>query len=238
VIGAEQTPTRSPNAIVGVYRQRNADHVLRLLEPALAAGWPTAWWALDGVHPDLAEYTIGEGSGEKLPLVNRTLERLPPATWTVISDDDVEFRRGDVVEFVGTCEALQFDLAQPARARGTHTSHKVTEAPRRSRARLTTFVEGGPLYAVGSRYRERILPLPEHLGMGWGVEIEWYDLHREGCRLGIVDEVLIEHVGEGKAYDYHEMNRRVKEEAAARGNPRWEALAVWRPWQTHAPWVR
>ena len=36
--------------IVGIYRAENAGHVERLLAPALAAGWSTAWWALDRVH--------------------------------------------------------------------------------------------------------------------------------------------------------------------------------------------
>jgi hypothetical protein len=237
----EETPAR--NAIVGVYRRRNVGCVLRLLEPALRAQWLTAWWALDGADPKLADYTIGEGPGEKLLLVNRALAKLPPATWTVISDDDLVFQDSNVVEFVMTCDALQLDLAQPARVRGTQRAHAIVEQRRRSRARLTSFVECGPLYAVGPRYRDRILPLPEQRGMGWGLEIDWFDLHRGGCRLGIIDELPMEHVGVPVAdYDYREMNQKMKAELVARGNPRWkgmqETLAVWRPWQADAPWLR
>jgi hypothetical protein len=213
-----------------------------LIEPALAEGWSTAWWALDRTHLQLTEYTVGEGPGLKLPLLNRTLERLGTTSgWTVVSDDDLRFRRGDVVQFVEICEAAGLDLGQPARARGTQFSHGITRRARMSRARATSFVESGPLFVVGNHWRDRVIPLPEHRGMGWGIEIDWFDLFEDGCRLGIVDETPMEHVGDAmKAYDYTDMNRRMKEELAARGRPYWagmrETVAVWRLWQKHPPW--
>jgi hypothetical protein len=228
--------------IVGIYRRRNAAHVRRLIEPALAAGWQSAWWALDQTDPSLADITVGEGPGLKLPLLNETLDRFGrAATWTVVSDDDVRFTRGDVVRFVRRADRAGFDLAQPARARGTELSHGITVAPRFSRARETTFVESGPLWAVGPRLRDRVLPFPPERGMGWGVEIDWYDLRAEGCRLGVVDDAQVEHLGErAEAYDDREIRRRLLDELEAHGHPRWagmrETLAVWRPWQRMPPW--
>jgi hypothetical protein len=231
-------------AIVGVYRRRNATLVRRLVEPALDAGWRAAWWALDGPHPELDNLTVGDGQGLKLPLLNETLRRSgASASWTVVSDDDLTFRRGNVVDLVRLCLRASLDLAQPARARGTQPSHGITIAPRFSRARLTTFVESGPLFVVGPRFRRRILPLPDQRGMGWGVEIDWYELVAEGCRLGIVDSVLIEHVGElGLDYDTTREKHRMFQELAAKGHPEWadmrETLATWRPWQRMPPWSR
>jgi hypothetical protein len=231
-------------AIVGVYRRRNAELVRRLVQPALDAGWRTAWWALDGTHPDLDDLTVGEGQGLKLPLLNETLRRSGElASWTVVSDDDLTFRSGTVVDLLRLCSRARFDLAQPARARGTQLSHGITIAPRFSRARSTTFVESGPLFVVGPRCRGRILPLPDQRGMGWGVEIDWYELVAEGCRLGIVDSVPVEHVGElGVEYDATSEKQRLFEELAAKGHPEWaemrETLATWRPWQRTPPWSR
>ena len=231
-------------AIVGVYRRQNAAHVLRLLEPALAAGWKTAWWALDGTDARLDEVTVGEGPGLKLPLLNRVLARLgAPTRWTVLSDDDLHFVRGDVVRLVRLGERAQLDVVQPARAGGTHRSHAITTAIHLSRARVTSFVESGPLVAIGPRFRERILPLPEQRGMGWGVELDWFDLVAEGCRLGIVDSLTIEHLGDaGQHYDTTEMRKALQEELAARGHPGLEGvrstLSVWRPWQRTPPWLR
>lgn len=229
-------------AIVGIYRYENAEHVARLLAPALAEGWPVAWWALDRPHPALEDVTVGSGAGLKLPLLNETLRRLGSAeAWTLLSDDDLRFRKGDVVRFVSLCEQGKLDLAQPARARGTERSHPITTAARFSRIRLTTFVESGPLFAVGPRFRDRILPLPEHRGMGWGVEIDWYELLTQGCRLGIVDGAVIEHLGErASAYDDTELQRSIRAELEAHGHPLWEGmrntLEFWRPWRLRSPW--
>ncbi len=229
--------------IVGVYRPGNASDVIRLLEPALERGWHTAWWALRGVDPTLEEFTVGEGPGGKFPLVNETLRRSGPAArWTVVSDDDIRFRRGNVVGFVSLCERAGLDLAQPARARGTHQSHDITAAIRFVRARNTTFVESGPIFAVGSRFRDRVLPLPERLGMGWGVEFEWFDLMGSGCRLGIVDATVVEHLGTvGGEYETAELHERLRAELAARGaedfRPFERTLDAWRPWQRRPAWL-
>lgn len=229
--------------IVGVYRRRNVARVLQLLEPAIARGWTAAWWALDGTDPALDDFTVGQGSGERFPLLNRTLALSGPATcWTVIADDDVRFRRRDVVEFLRLCQRAGLDLAQPARARGTDVSHAITVAARLARARSTTFVECGPLFAVGPRCRDLVLPLPDDRGMGWGVELDWFDLIDSGCRLGIVDAAVIEHVGKaGDEYDTAELFGRLRSDLDARGARDLElfqrTLDSWRPWQRRPAWV-
>lgn len=144
-----------------------------------------------------------------------------------MSDDDTRLVGGDVVQFVRICETAGFDLAQPARERGTHFNHPVTRRSRFSRARATSFVESGPLFAVGTRYRDRVLPLPEHRGMRWSVESDWFDLSEDGCRLGIVDAIPVQDVGSPiKGYE---------------GRPYWagmrETVEVWRPWQRRPPWA-
>jgi hypothetical protein len=230
--------------IVGVYRQRNAAHVRRLLEPALDASWMTGWWALDRIAPELSHVTVGTGPGLKLPLLNRTLEAIDAsAPWTVLADDDMQFRRGDAVQLVQLCERARLDLAQPARAPGTHRSHGLTTRIGWSRARTTDFVESGPLVVVGPRFRERILPLPDERGMGWGVELDWFDLLDDGCALGIVDAVTIEHLEDlGQDYDPTDLHVQLLHELAAHGHPEWQGmrttLQVWRPWQRSPPWAR
>lgn len=229
-------------AIVGVYRHRNAELVEGLIKPALSYGWRTAWWALDRRHPSLDAFTVGEGPGEKPRLVNETLRRSGfLADWTVVADDDIRFRRGDVIRLVDVCQHGRFDLAQPALAPRTHASHPITIAQRHVRARTTTFVESGPMLVIGPRFRDAILPLAEHLGMGWGIEFDWIDLLDQGCRLGIVDSEVIDHLGKVAAdYDSGEMRRRIGEELAARGATDWKALQhtleVWRRWQRKPPW--
>jgi hypothetical protein len=239
---SDRSEARAPAAVVGVYRRRNAEHVRRLLQPALEHGWRAGWWALDETDPSLAEVTVGEGPGLKLVLLNEALRRVrADSAWTVVADDDLAFRKGDVVALVAACERGGLDLAQPARARETERSHGITRAVRFSRMRATTFVESGPLFAIGPRCKGRVLPLPEERGMGWGVEIDWYDLAQDGCRLGIVDSVVMEHLGErAQHYDETEIRRRLVEELEERGHPLWagmrDTLAIWRPWRRTPPW--
>jgi hypothetical protein len=229
-------------AIVGIYRAANAGHVERLLAPALAAGWTTAWWALDRRAPSLEAHTVGEGPGEKLPLLQEALERHgPPEGGLVLSDDDIAFARADLTQFLALASRAGLGLAQPAHAPGSEVSHGITRARPRSRVRLTTFVESGPLVAVSPEWVERVTPLPVWRGMGWGLELDWIDLRREGCRLGIVDATPVEHLGPvGRGYDDTALRARVREELAARGVSDWgplqQTLATWRPWRRRPPW--
>ena len=78
--------------------------------------------------------------------------------------------------------------SRPMRA-GREVSHGITRAQPRSRARLTTFVESGPLVAIAPEWVDRVTAAPAWRGMGWGLELDWIDLQAEGCRLGIVDAV-------------------------------------------------
>lgn len=233
--------SESPS-LVGIYRARNADRVRSLVAPALAVGWSVAWWALDEVVEDLADVTVGSGPGAKLPLLNEILRRIGSTQgWLVASDDDVVFTRGDVVALVALCQRAGLDLAQPARS-DTAPDHSITVARRRSRARRTSFVEIGPMFVVGPGWRSRIVPFPEERGMGYGLELEWLDLHRAGCALGIVDAVRLRHEGlRGEDYDdAHEIDR-VHEELASRGFQGWAAvqktIGTWRPWQRTPPWT-
>jgi hypothetical protein len=234
----------SAPTIVGIYREANAGVVERLLAPALAAGWTTAWWALDRVAGPLERHTVGQGPGEKLPLLNEICLRQGGVPGPlVLADDDVDFTRGDVVELLSLATKAGLGLAQPAHAPGSEVSHGITRMRPRSRVRLTTFVEGGPLVGVAAEWVTRVIPLPAARGMGWGVELDWIDLAQQGCRLGIVDAVQVRHLAKvGATYDDSKLRARVRDDLAARGVDDWgllqSTLATWRPWQRRPPWER
>lgn len=233
--------------LVGVYRSRNAIHVRRLVDQARRAGWTIAWWALDEPDDHLSDVTVGRGPGARLELLNQTVAATSSDSgWLVLSDDDVRFTCGDLVDLIDVCRRAQFDLAQPARSDDNsrfdfNVAHAITRARRRSVARLTTFVETGPLVVVGPRWRDRIVPLPAARGMGWGLELDWYELWKNGCLLGIVDAVRVAHVGEpGSDYDSTLEAERIHQELASRRYESWKdvqrTLGVWRPWRRTPPW--
>jgi hypothetical protein len=233
------TPTA---ALYCVYRRRNAAVVQQLLNPL--PEWTVGLWALDEVDASLADLTLGSGSGTKFELVNRLLALRPPADGqhVVVADDDAVFVRGNAASFLEKAVAADLDLAQPAHVWWSNISHRITWKRPLSKARLTTFVEIGPIFAVAPAWRARIVPFPEGLGMGWGLELDWMDLNEEGCRLGIVDATPIRHLARfATAYapdeEIAELTRRLEE----RGAPGWHGLRrtleTWRPWRRRPPWA-
>jgi hypothetical protein len=181
----------------------------------------------------------------KLPLLNGIVGALSaraPTEWIVVSDDDVVVERGGLEDLVELSARAGLDLAQPARAE-SELDHEITGARRLSRARLTTFVEIGPMFVVGPGWRNRIVPFPEERGMGWGLELEWYELFERGCALGIVDAVRVRHAGErGAGYDYRAQAHQVHAELGTRGFDGWSdvqrTLGTWRPWRRSPGWTR
>ena len=229
-----------PAAVLGVYRHANAGNVAAL---AGSAAGDTVWrlWALDRAHPSLERWTVGEGPGLRSPLLNKLYGTLPPDFdgHVVLSDDDYGFTRGDLSTFLAAARAAHLGLAQPGHDRLSQVSHWVTAARRLSLARLTTFVEIGPLVAVAPEWRHRVLPLADD-GMGWGLDLEWSDLRAVGCRLGIVDSCTIRHfapvVGSG-SYDVPAARVEMEALYAQRGgyHHALRTLATWWPWEPRAP---
>jgi hypothetical protein len=232
--------------LVAVYRRRNARTIERLCRQAERAGGRVALWALDETDPSLSGRTLGSGPGTKLEILNEVVDRAAPAAdeWVVIADDDVRFVvPGGLRWFLAIARAGGLDLAQPAHLRHrSHLSHMFTMARRSTRARWTTFVEIGPLFALSPRGRAAVLPFPTGVGMGWGLELEWWDASRAGVRLGIVDEVRIRHLAApAGGYDRAPMDAQLTTMLRARGLERledtMETLGTWDRWQRTAPWL-
>ncbi|WP_116449477.1 hypothetical protein [Blastococcus litoris] len=187
-------------ALVAVYRHKNAGHLARLLADAVPQ---VALWALDEVHPDLAHVTVGSGPGGRFELLGRCLDTLTldESAWLVIADDDVRFSRGDLRSLARIAGAVGLDICQPAHEWNSHSSRRVNRSRPLMLARDTGFVEIGPIVLMDDRARRLALPLPTRTLMGWGVDVEWTTLQRQGIRLGVVDAVRVEHLG-AVAADY------------------------------------
>ena len=69
-------------------------------------------------------------------------------------------------------------------------------------ARLSGFVEIGPVTLLHASIFDRLIPFPS-LKYGWGLDVLWADMARRGnWRLGIVDATPIAHLRPiGRAYD-------------------------------------
>lgn len=218
--------------------------MLTLIHEAQRHGWESRLWALDEVHPSLASFSLGEGRGTKFSLLNSLLNAggWSDFEWIIVTDDDVELEQGSLNAFLRVSAEAGFCLAQPAHGQPIHVSHAITVAAPFSIARLTTYVEIGPLFAAHRSLFDLVLPFPEGYGMGWGVDILWSDLARAGARLGIVDLVSMRHLMPvARQYATSPERERLQELVRERGARSilelQRTLGVWRPWQRRPGWI-
>lgn len=215
-----------PAHVVGVYRHRNAAQVSTLLK-GLPTGWTAGLWALDQVALELDRVTVGVGPGARLQLLNRALVRSAPAPerWLVVADDDVRFRRGSPIDLVAGAAATRSDLCQPAHTWNSHASFDYVRNQRLTVVRRGGFVEQGPVVVLSPRARTALTPFPEHLGMGWGIELLWHERQREGLVLAVVDAVTVHHlVPLGGDYDHAQQRGQSEAMLLAAGFEDWTPL--------------
>ena len=155
--------------------------------------------------PSLAGVTAASGlTGGKFENLNVLLAKAarPGPDWTLVVDDDVALPNGFLDRFLGVCEAFAFDLAQPAQTLRSHSAWKVTRRRPAALARITRFVEIGPVTAFRREPAAELLPFPE-LRFGWGLDLHWAALAAErGWRLGVVDAVPVRHEARTVAAGY------------------------------------
>ena len=240
-------PDGRPPAVLllSVYRARNAAALAPAADEAAARGWDVRLWALDEAAEPLRSVTVGSGPGAKFPLLNRLAEGvdLDAYDWVVVVDDDVVLPAGALTRLLTVAGRAGLDLVQPAHTERSHRTFPITVRKPFAVARRTSFVEIGPVFAVRRPWLTRVLPFPPHHDMGWGLELEWFDLACEGARLGVVDALAVRHVGPvGRGYRWREEHAKLARDVEARGLASFgdiqQTLGTWRPWQPDAPWLR
>jgi hypothetical protein len=159
--------------------------------------------------------TAPQGDGGKFENLNALLAAHPPAAydWLLVIDDDVALPRGFLDAFLCAAERTGLKLAQPAHRLHSHAAWPVTRRHPGATARETTFVEIGPVTAFHRDSFDVLLPFPEDLRMGWGLDVHWAALAAEhGWPIGIVDATPIGHTqqpaGSGYARDAAEAEAR------------------------------
>jgi hypothetical protein len=113
--------------------------------------------------------------------------------WLLVIDDDVVLPGGFLDVFIFLAERFQLRLAQPAHAYRSHAAWSVTRRRTGSVARLTNFVEIGPVVGFQAATFDVVLPFPA-LRAGWGLDAHWAAIARaHGWRIGIIDATPIRH---------------------------------------------
>lgn len=227
-----------------VYRYKNAQVLMPHVAAAERHRWEIRLWALDEVHPELDNYSLGVGKGAKFVLLNALLSTACYANfdWILVLDDDVAIHRGSLAAFAAIAWTAGMSLAQPAHSFSRYRSFRINCCHPLSVARLTTYVEIGPVFAVSRKWMSRIVPFPEEFQMGWGLDVVWSDLVKEGARLGVVDWVTLNHLSPlAKQYDRSPEYQRMAQMLHQRGYNSLQqiqnTLSVWRPWHGRPPWI-
>lgn len=210
-----------------VYRGRNAGTVRALLA-GLPPGTEVRLWSLDGAVPaDLAPLTAGQGPGDRTTHLNRLVAGAS-ADAVVLVDDDVRFAVGSLAQLVDAGLRLDLDVYQPAHLASSYAGWDFVRRRSGVFARLTDFVEQGPLLVLSRRGAQELLPFPADDGMSWGVEVTWWAQAREtSLRLGIVDAVAVRHLAPAAgAYDRPLEQQRLERRLAEHGLTSLEQLHV------------
>lgn len=156
--------------------------------------------------PSLAEVTTAsQMRGGKFENVNALLDEAPELAHfdrLIVVDDDIELPVRFLDRFVAVCERLELDIAQPAQSQRSHAAWRVTRTRPFSLARLTNFVEIGPLTMFSRRAARALAPFPP-LRFGWGLDNHWAAIARDrGWRLGVVDALPVRHEWQRIASSY------------------------------------
>lgn len=211
----------APMGMAMIYRHKNAAIAGTLVNTfqRLSTRCEFRLWALDRVHPILEKYTNGVGRGDKFDLLN---DLLKGSDWeyTYISDDDVVVEYRELENFAAVVQRNRLDLAQPAHSYASHNEYPFLYSRTTRPGRRTTFVEIGPLFVVGPTRRAEFIPFPSGFGMGWGLELRWFESAVKGARLAVVDSSLMTHLaapGTGESYDTKAEAMRLRKELRDHG---------------------
>jgi len=122
-------------------------------------------------------------------------ERRPEAfDWVLITDDDIT----TPPHLLDTCLhlAAKCDLRifQPAHRFRSYTTFTLTQRHWNRLARVTNFVESGPLTCFRGDALARLLPFPS-MRWAWGIDVYWSEIaRRESWNIGIIDAAPIRHL--------------------------------------------
>jgi len=163
--------------------------------------------SLGAAHPELKPWTVATGlRGGKFPNLNAIRAALAGGgedpDWTLVIDDDVELVPDFLERFLGLCEGVGLQIAQPAQTRLSHAAWPIVRRRGGSLVRETRFVEIGPVTAFEREAAAELLPFPD-VQFGWGLDNHWSAVAAErGWRMGITDAVPVKHERRPVAVNY------------------------------------
>ncbi len=114
--------------------------------------------------------------------------------WVIITDDDITTPDGLLDACLHLASREDLAIFQPAHRFRSYATFTLTQRHWKRLARVTHFVESGPLTGFRSDALKRLLPFPS-MRWAWGIDVYWSELARRmGWNIGIIDAVPIRHL--------------------------------------------
>ena len=132
----------------------------------------------------------------KFDNINAALGQRRPETydWVLISDDDITTPPGLLDTCLHLAERCDLHIFQPAHRFRSYATFTLTQRHWNRLARVTNFVESGPLTGFRGRALGTLLPFPS-MRWAWGIDVYWSEIaRREGWNIGIIDALPIRHL--------------------------------------------
>jgi hypothetical protein len=140
--------------------------------------------------------TIKMGDRGKFDNINAALEGIDVAQydWLVVTDDDITTPDGLLDQCLHLAAKGDLKIFQPAHCFNSYTTFKLTHRHWNRLARVTHFVESGPLTGFHRDMVAKLLPFPS-MRWAWGLDVYWSEIARaEGWNIGIIDALPIRHL--------------------------------------------
>lgn len=114
--------------------------------------------------------------------------------WLVIIDDDIALPDHFLDTFIYLAEKADLSICQPAHRFRSYQSYAITQREWNTLARVTHYVESGPVTAFRREIYPYVFPFAE-LRWAWGTDVAWCEIARkQSLRVGIVDATPIGHL--------------------------------------------
>lgn len=160
--------------------------------------------AMGEAAPELASMTPGVNlRAGKFQNLNTLCGESSEYDWLLVLDDDVVVPPGFLDVVIELSERLDFALVQPAQTRDSHANWPIAKRRFLSLARRTRFVEIGPVTLIRADAAGLLIPFPQTLKYGWGLDFRWaYLMEDARLRMGVIDAVAVRHASRAVASSY------------------------------------
>ena len=205
--------------IIGIYLtdyDNNTIHLIQQFMKSKIHSVNQKWIAIGTTKvPDqLLNFTI-KHSKEKIPkfkLLNSILADIDidQYDYIIITDDDIAVHDQFIDVYIETQEKYNIKLAQPSRTRFSYNAHPIVLQHKNSIARVTNFVEIGPIFSFHKSIYQHVIPFPVEAEMGWGLDFIWPKIgEMNNFNLGIIDIIAVDHSYRPQSKTYSNDQNRV-----------------------------